>query len=127
MPSFILKEVIYLLDSSKIIYTLEEYHYEHTVITLKSLVNTIYNLEGLKHFATSDFDLVDRIGYTRCEKDLQTIYEDVIVGFKYRNDLTLHFWCNHKIVHLGLKMIDECAINPINSKVYIEYFKEVIK
>lgn len=116
-----------MTESSRIIYTLEEQHYEHTVMTLKNLINTIYDLEGLIYFCTTDYTFIDRINSPKTIKHLEFIYKCIIEGFKDRDSLFIHFWCEHKMIHMRIRIVDECLVNPINSKIYIEYFKEEIR
>ena len=113
-------------ESSLAIYTLEEYYYDHATMTLKSLINTIYELEGLKCFYSNIFWFLDRYDGMKSECSLTDIYEYMIEEFKSSDRVDVMFVCNHKRIELKLELVDRCLLNPINSTIYIKKFKEEI-
>ncbi len=103
------------------IYTFEDYYYDHTVMTLKSLINSIYYLDDLKYFDSDEYLYVF---FSKERESITDVYKRIIKEFEYEDSITLSFVCAHKKAAMKIKMVDKCLINPINSKVYIEKFKE---
>ena len=114
-----------MTETSKMIYMIEEYFYENTNISIKSLVNTIYGLDDLEFFFTKEHCLV--ISDEDRKQDIMTIYEAIIDEMKWTDRIKLHFKAGHKLIRLEVKVVNRCAINLINSTVCIKKFKEEIK
>ena len=114
-----------MTETSKMIYMIEEYFYENTNISIKSLVNTIYGLDDLEFFFTKEHCLV--ISDEDRKQDIMTIYEAIVDEMKWADRIKLHFKAGHKLIRLEVKVVNRCAINLINSTVCIKKFKEEIK
>ena len=109
-------------EISYFVYTLEELFYDNTNMTLKSLINSIYYLDGLEYFDSDEYSYVF---FSKKRTEILDVYKLIISEFKYEESITLRFVCGHKKVAMVIKMIDRCVINPINSTVNIINFKEV--
>ena len=114
-----------MTKTSKMIYMIEEYFYENTNIPIKSLINTIYGLDDLEFFFTKEHCLV--LSDEDKRQDIANIYEAVVDEMRWTDRIKLHFKAGHKLIRLEVKVVNGCAINPINSTVYIKKFKEEIK
>ena len=113
-----------MTETSKMIYMIEDYFYENTNISMKSLINTIYNLEDLEFFFTKEHCLV--ISDEDRRQDIMNVYKAVVDEMKWADKIKLDFKAGHKIIRLEVTIVNRCAINLINSTVCIKKFKEEI-